>query len=499
MNRILGNYMSIKNFMIKMGCLIFLFSFFFVDAQLEIDIERKLDSSKLHFSRLEYIKSIKIADQALQLSKKRSYSKGSTLANIYIAKALSETGIYKNALVYLEYAEMEPFFKIDMKAQVETYRLRGRIYANLEMKDFALREFYKQLKFSSQIEDPLSRKRSILWAHQNIAETFSQINRRDSVWKHLMIQKQILKSFPKNNLDNVYYDLSTTYTSIGKGYLYRKDVKNARIYIDSAMTLLTEYRSPYLYQTLRAYGDLEDAVGNTEAAVKYYEEALQNTIQLQNKDAEKFENKILADYFSKHKLDDKKENQFLKRYQELSDSLNLENHRVNELAINGFLKKKDVEYKYEKRYYSKIFATFLVLLIGIVTFLYYQNHKRKNRLMKIEGVLKEKDHVVESLVSDINTNKFNEMILLGKRYDPQFIILFKELYPEFISKLNKLDPRIKTSELIFCAMIYLNFSTKHISEYSHVTIRAVQIRKNRLRKKYNIDSHVDLSRWMRNL
>lgn len=478
---------------------ILLLSFFFVNAQVDTGVEKMLDLSKKQFNEHQYVSSLNTADKALQLSKKKSYSRGITLANIFIAKALSETGIYKNALEYLENAEKEPFFSEYINAQVESYRLRGRIYANLEMKELALKEFYKQLKFSALIEDPVNQKRSKLWAHQNIAETFSHNNRRDSVWKHLIIQKQILKSFPKNNSGEIYYDLSTTYSSIGKEYLYRRDIIKARKYIDSAIVVLTENNSPYLHQTLEAYGDLEDAAGNKEAAVDYYRKALQNTVKIQNKSAEKFANKKLADFFIKNKLEEKEVNHYLQRYQKLNDSLNLENSRATELIVNSFLKKKDTQFQKEKADYAKGIVLVLILVAGLVAFLFWQNRKKRERLLQIKNVLNEKEHLVENLIQEGNSNKFNELIMLGKRNDPQFIIVFKELYPDFISKLKAADPGIKTSELIFCAMIYLNFSTKDISEYCHVTIRAVQIRKNRLRKKHHIASDKDLSGWMRSL
>lgn len=499
MIKILRKNTVLEKYTSKTVGFISLFFFFFVDAQVDIRTDKMLDLSEKQFIDHQYIHSLNTADKALQLAKKKSYSKGIIRANIFIAKALEETGIYKNALQYLENAEKETFFVEYINAQVESYRLRGRIYANLEMKELALKEFYKQIKFSALIEDPVNQKRSKLWAHQNIAETFLRNNRRDSVWKHLMIQKQILKSFPKNNSGDVYYDLSTTYSSIGKEYLYRKDIIKARKYIDSAMVVLTENDSPYFHQTLEAYGDLEDAAGNKEAAVEYYRKALQNTVQIQNKSAEKFANKKLADFFIKHKPDGKEVNHYLQRYQELNDSLNSENSRATELIVNNFLKKKDAELKNEKTNYVKAIGLFLILVTGIIFLLSWQNRKKRIRLLQIEDALNEKENLVENLIQEGNSNKFNELIQLGKRNDPQFIIVFKELYPDFVSKLKAADPGIKTSEMIFCAMIYLNFSTKDISEYCHVTIRAVQIRKNRLRKKHHIASDKDLSSWMRSL
>ncbi|WP_333886084.1 hypothetical protein [Sphingobacterium siyangense] len=73
---------------------------------------------------------------------------------------------------------------------------------------------------------------------------------------------------------------------------------------------------------------------------------------------------------------------------------------------------------------------------------------------------------------------------LGRCKDPVFCRLFK-------FRINA--PNLRSTELEFCAMVFLNFSTKNISEYTFVTIRAVQVRKNRLRKKFDIPSDVDFN------
>ena len=65
--------------------------------------------------------------------------------------------------------------------------------------------------------------------------------------------------------------------------------------------------------------------------------------------------------------------------------------------------------------------------------------------------------------------------------------------------MRNLNPSVRSSELYFCALAYLNFSTKDIADFTFVTIRAVQVRKNRMRKKYNIPSEVNFNEWFRNL
>ena len=77
--------------------------------------------------------------------------------------------------------------------------------------------------------------------------------------------------------------------------------------------------------------------------------------------------------------------------------------------------------------------------------------------------------------------------------------MFEKGYPEFVTAMRDLNPTIRSSELYFCALAYLNFSTKDISEFTFVTIRAVQVRRNRLRKKYDIPSEVDFNEWFRGI
>ena len=44
-------------------------------------------------------------------------------------------------------------------------------------------------------------------------------------------------------------------------------------------------------------------------------------------------------------------------------------------------------------------------------------------------------------------------------------------------------------------MIKLNFSTKEIADYTFVTVRSVQTRKSRMRKRLNIMPEEDIYLW----
>ena len=89
----------------------------------------------------------------------------------------------------------------------------------------------------------------------------------------------------------------------------------------------------------------------------------------------------------------------------------------------------------------------------------------------------------------------DEIIRLAKENSPRLLSKSKLLYPEFFQKLAEIQPNLQNSELIFCIYLKLNLSTKEIATYTYVTPKAVQNRKNRIRKKLNIASSVDIYKW----
>ncbi|MDQ0594199.1 chromosomal replication initiation ATPase DnaA [Chryseobacterium ginsenosidimutans] len=109
------------------------------------------------------------------------------------------------------------------------------------------------------------------------------------------------------------------------------------------------------------------------------------------------------------------------------------------------------------------------------------------------------------------TNKFNlenlnqkifvqdEILTLAKENSPRLLNKFRLVDPDFFSKLSAIQPNLKNSELIFCIYLKLNLTTKEIATYTFVTPKAIQNRKNRLRKKLSIASNVDIYKWFNDL
>ena len=172
---------------------------------------------------------------------------------------------------------------------------------------------------------------------------------------------------------------------------------------------------------------------------------------------------------------------------------------VVDLLLNEIIKDKDASSAQKSKLFRVFIWILLLISISIGAFLITRNQKSKKKIIKKNQQLISTTEKIELLEEELESNIFNDIIELAKSNSPEFLPLFGEAYPEFIETMKQLDPNIRSSELYLCALAYLNFSTKDIENYTFVTVRAVQVRRNRMRKKYNISSEVDFNEWFRNL
>lgn len=112
-----------------------------------------------------------------------------------------------------------------------------------------------------------------------------------------------------------------------------------------------------------------------------------------------------------------------------------------------------------------------------------------NTLSKRKADLKSE---AENLKNQINDNSREEIIEMAKRNDPEFLSCFTKVYPGYIDKLLAINSSLENSELIFCAMLKLHFTSKEIAGYTLVQHRTIQQKKYRIRKKMNIPTETDI-------
>ncbi|AZA76171.1 tetratricopeptide repeat protein [Chryseobacterium sp. G0186] len=105
----------------------------------------------------------------------------------------------------------------------------------------------------------------------------------------------------------------------------------------------------------------------------------------------------------------------------------------------------------------------------------------------------------EELKTRMNDKSQEDLMELGRKNDPEFLNQFKETYPELINKLLNINPNLEDSELTFCAMLKLHFTSKEIANYTLIQHRTVQQKKYRIRKRLNIPTETDIYQFFDNL
>ncbi len=128
---------------------------------------------------------------------------------------------------------------------------------------------------------------------------------------------------------------------------------------------------------------------------------------------------------------------------------------------------------------------FVASVLGLGTFVY----KRVSISESKRKILEKEARMLKIQMYD---KSFEEVIELAKKNDMVFFTKFTALYPGFVPALQKINPDLKRSELIFCAMLKLNFSSKEIANITGVLHTSVQKRKNKIRKRLHIPSETDL-------
>ncbi len=142
---------------------------------------------------------------------------------------------------------------------------------------------------------------------------------------------------------------------------------------------------------------------------------------------------------------------------------------------------------------------FVILTELIFIFIKYQTmHELYERYIETENLLAKKQKQLDQ-ETKVSAFRMKELTELAIANNPSFFPTFNETYPFFCPALLKKAPDLSISELELCAYIKLDFTTKEISQYSLLSIRAIEGRKYRIRKKLNFATEKDLKAWMMRL
>ncbi|MBB6371584.1 helix-turn-helix transcriptional regulator [Chryseobacterium shigense] len=153
----------------------------------------------------------------------------------------------------------------------------------------------------------------------------------------------------------------------------------------------------------------------------------------------------------------------------------------------------------------------LNIIFSITTFLIdaffiYQKDKLINGLIReteikdstIEDLVKVNNELMKQQIISNNLTEDNiaDILELADIDSPLFLERFQMYFPDFMPSLLKINSGLISSEIHICALMRLNFDTKKIALCTNSSVRAIESRKYRIRKKLDIPSDININNFI---
>lgn len=472
---------------------------FFAQTKDQGKIDSILQLAENKSKNFDFTRSIQLGKNAVKLSRKISYHKGMIRGNFYIASGLCNLGDYKESFIYIddieENKEYHDYISRNPDFNFKLTDLIGRNYLALGFKKQAIKEFKKELVLAGLYDDPVKKVSQKVFALNQLSACYEDVN-ADSTYYYLNRITSIMKvnPYPEHELF-LYLNLSDYHRN------FTKNKDSVYYYNSLAIERAGLIRSPYLYLALSQKAKILSWQNKCEESLEYCAKAMEIVIRKKRIEDRISLYKLMADNY-RCLGDREKELLYIDRHiftkdslaetrkagiQISADRLSAETKKTENKAIEG-----------RKIILFIIIISIALLLISGISVAKIKKRKRKIIEQKEREIKLREEQI--NMLSDTKQDRIREeVLLLARKNSPDFLNKFKEAYPGFYQKLLNVEPGFKNSELIFCAYLKLNFSTKEIAHYTFVTPRAVQIRKNRLRKKLNIPSDEDIYQWIEEL
>lgn len=441
--------------------------------------EKQIDSIQAYGSLAlrengAYQKLILLNQQLIRESEKINHGKGITKGYINIANALFLLGNYKESLRFLKLAEKQDYLQHDYRLLDALYIEYGKIYDQVGFYTKADESFDKAIQYAKRINDKDSLK------NNSLGYVYC--------WKALSTKIKKLPDSALYYLHKAYKaePVPSTAVNISQKYLELNNIDSAEFYVKEAWKKIIVNSDLKYHKAAALWGfaDIYFRKKQFEKALEYYQQSFEIYQKIDRKgDMRTLYQKMSVTYDSLKQPEKSKE--YLTKYTVLNDSLNTTQKQVLNISVEGFLKEQEQKNTSSRQKLYYIIGS--ISVVGcILGFLGFQFYKRRKKEQKVK---------ISHLEQKVSV-AYDEVVQLAKNNDPAFFGKFREVYPEFCDKLLKINPGLVNSELKFCALLFLNFSTKEIATYTFVQPGAVRIRKNRIRKKLDIPSDQDINIWM---
>ena len=393
---------------------------------------------------------------------------------------------------------------------------------------------YEIRKENNKIEDLLVSEMHLMTVNMSQHNMFN-------VNKHF-IEIEKLYNQEKNNY--LYDDFSKSFTTRNYGYAYKhmgsyylkaEKYKVANEFFEKAQELLSDF--PYELPSLQS------KIAECYLGLKNYEKAIAsanhniNLIKLNLFNKSKINNyKILEKiYYEKGDLNNLiKVKDSLLLISKSGYDLNISN-KMSDLETNIVLSKKRSEINKSRIMYNTylfiLIICFTILAFSLVSLrLNFNLEKEKSKKILNEKIIVENDlnhkkvellnksnfisqrnenlnYLLES-VDYIESNTSNSSIQIKQKIkdllrtenlNDRFEKHFEDVYPGFFKSLIRYSSKLTQNDLRFCAYLKMNQSTDEIAKLTSISIRTVESKKYRVKKKFKIGKDQSLTGFIHSI
>lgn len=178
----------------------------------------------------------------------------------------------------------------------------------------------------------------------------------------------------------------------------------------------------------------------------------------------------------------KEQSFYLKKYIQVNDSIR--NELQSDLFSEIVKMETDIlDHQHKTRKLILFILVIFIILLVSLGFLVYRLLYQKTK--KIHKIIQTKDLEVKTLQTKLENQDVVDLLDIAQNNPKEFPARFSEIHKEFVDKLLKIEPNLVASKIRFCAYLKLKFSTKYIANIMFVPPKAIQNKKNRIRKKLN--------------
>lgn len=428
---------------------------------------------------------IKLNLSILEDSHHINYPKGKVYSCYNLALAFSIQYRYNRSNYYLKLMESEFKNLNEDDEEISMNILYSMNYKGIKMYDEALKKLRKNLVLANALKIDSARYSSKTLTLVEMAKNYLEKKDYDSSTYYSKRVIEEMKELKKMD-SGLNTSLKITLLILAETKFKENKIDSAEFYVKSAQSVPIAFGNNE-FRTLKLQGQIHDARKEYDSAIVDYKKAIELATKVKNL------KKLLELYGLISEVYDKtgqptNEKEYSLKYNALNDTLNkIEADNLKD-TVGLFVEDK------QKPLEDKNNLLFYIILIGItgtavIIFFINKKMRKKNSILNEEN---------KQLNQKLNF-AFEEVVQLAKNNDPEFLTRFQEVYPNFFSNLLQIEPQLQNSELKFCALLFLNFSSKDIATYTFVQPQSIQTRKNRLRKKLFISSEEDIYLWMQNI